>query len=68
MKTSQQYADHDGVTCPACGASALSTNGNVQVTGGGASQSIECDHCGSTWEDTYKLVGYEFFEKGETDD
>ena len=57
MKTSEEYAQEGGVTCPVCGSDEIDT-GSLQVYSSIAWADCECLVCESTWRDQYKLIGY----------
>jgi len=54
---SSEYVDKGGCYCPVCGSEDMAGKA-VQADAGYASQEIECQTCGATWEDVYKLDGY----------
>ena len=54
----------DSVSCPVCG-SAEVTGGFVEVLDNAAWQSVDCDDCGSSWEDVYTLSGRENVRRGD---
>lgn len=56
--TNEEYVQHSGVRCPYCGSPDLD-GGSVTVDAGAAWQGISCNGCGESWQDQYKLVGYQ---------
>ena len=55
------YADNDGQQCPMCGSEDIEGgqwHRDAGVDPSIAWQKMYCDGCGSTWEDEYKLIGY----------
>ena len=64
--TSEQYAQTGGVDCPECGeCGCIEERGSMQVDESGTMQDCECTKCKATWQDTYKLVGYDYLETPE---
>ena len=58
LATKKKHVEECGSLCPACGSSNLSGN-SVQVESGVAWQGVECDDCKASWNDVFKLIGYE---------
>ena len=54
----------DNVSCPVCGSTEV-TGGFVEVLDNAAWQSVDCDDCGSSWEDVYTLTGRENVRRGD---
>lgn len=52
----QKYLASGGNCCPACGGSELDT-GTLQSDGLQAWRTVECEGCGASWDDVYKLTG-----------
>ncbi|KZX57968.1 hypothetical protein A3709_20365 [Halioglobus sp. HI00S01] len=55
--TEDEYGQRQGSVCPVCTSDQIE-GGRIEVDGGGAWQPIACNHCGSTWDDDFKLTGY----------
>jgi len=53
---SRRYVASGGTRCPACNSSHLSSDGELELIGAGATQGAKCDDCNSTWLDVYHLV------------
>lgn len=56
--TNEEYISHGGSKCPYCNSYNITSDG-IEVDGATAWQDIECEDCGETWRDVFKLVGYE---------
>lgn len=54
----ESYVADGGTKCPFCGSEEIS-GGGMQTDVGRAWQNMECEDCGSTWNDTYRLTGIE---------
>lgn len=54
--TDKEHAERQGCSCPACGSENVSAN---EWDGEGACQEVECEDCGATWNDVYKMVGFD---------
>lgn len=48
------YIQHKGIRCPVCHSPTV-TGGFVAVDEAAAVQGVDCDECGSNWEDHYTL-------------
>jgi transposase-like protein len=57
--THEEYISHGGSKCPYCESTNIAADGMLEVDGTDAWQDIECEDCGETWQDVFKLVGYE---------
>ena len=53
--TDKQHAATQGCCCPLCGSTDI-TAGDWDAEG--SSQEVECDDCGATWNDVYKMIGF----------
>ena len=63
MTTSdEQYIKTSGLQCPACEAYEVTTIDRVETDDGSAWQEVNCDSCKATWQDIYKLTGYDNLE------
>lgn len=59
---SDLYAETGASVCPACRSENISAGDcNHEAP---ATQEVECKDCGATWNDIYKLVGYEDLKTG----
>lgn len=54
----------NNVVCPVCGSVDVS-GGFVEVLDDTAWQSVDCDDCGSSWDDVYTLTGRENVRRGD---
>ena len=58
--TSRQYAESGGQTCPFCRSTNVEAAGAIMPDDrDSATLEVECNDCGRTWKDIYRLVGYE---------
>ena len=58
--SNKQFVHHLGLRCPACGVNDTATATNlVETDSGSAWQDVHCESCKATWQDVYKLVGYD---------
>ena len=57
--TNEEYLLDDGAKCPFCHSFNLNAIGGIDADSGEAWQDIECLDCTETWQDVYKLVGYD---------
>lgn len=62
--TDAQFLARRGVRCPSCGSDNLSGAGRADTEAGIAWQKISCDDCDATWNDKYKMIGYDDLEGG----
>jgi hypothetical protein len=62
--TNETYCEQGAENCPMCGSTAISATDEVQTDSHGAWQRIRCIACGSTWNDVYRLVGYDNVTEG----
>ena len=62
--TEKEYVEMKGTKCPACGSIELEGR-SINIDGGTATQGMSCLDCCATWEDVYKLSGYDLLEKGD---
>lgn len=53
-----EYVKRDGNECPFCQSTDFASDGDVEVVGNLASQTIRCNMCGNEWYDHYTLIGY----------
>jgi len=49
------YIEGKSCHCPFCKSEDIE-GGHMEVDGTGAWQEVECNSCGATWQDVYKLV------------
>ena len=70
MKLSlEQYLAAEGFVCPYCGSGEIAAERNIENSGTGAVQEIECLHCNHRWRDRYQLVAIEEIQpKGTHED
>lgn len=59
--TSEQHVANAAGVCPQCGATNI-TGGFVEIEGCKAFQKVGCNSCDATWNDIYRLVGYDNLE------
>jgi hypothetical protein len=59
----ENYLATGGSACPVCGSTSCTGTGGVEIDTGGAWQNIECEDCGATWQDQYKLTRLEDLEE-----
>jgi len=64
MLSSQDYVSHGGNNCPHCNSTDIE-GGSFETDDFGAWRKVECNECGSTWEDIYNLVKFDNFEEGD---
>lgn len=55
MKYKTEYLASGGSGCPYCRAQEISA-GSMAVDRGSIEQKVECEKCGKTWFDVYRLV------------
>lgn len=55
----KEYVKGDGMTCPFCHSKMIEGDGSINFEGDIVSQNIYCLDCHKTWQDLYKLVGYD---------
>lgn len=53
-----QYRQAGGCQCPVCGSDNIEANGS-DVQGETCYQDVSCNECDASWNDVYKLVGYD---------
>lgn len=51
--------EYDGATCPQCGERDTIEGEDFTAGDQSAWQSVHCTHCGASWDDLYKLVGFD---------
>lgn len=56
----RRYIDSNGSYRPFCDQQDIEATDSVNVDGGLGLQNIKCNTCGKTWNDIYKLIGYEY--------
>jgi hypothetical protein len=59
MMTDQEYAKNGGEKCPHCGSSDLEGWGSFEIDNGTVWQSVHCGSCNESWNDVYKLIGWD---------
>jgi len=64
VMTDEQYLARRGRVCPSCGGSNLSGAGRPDTENCTAWQKISCDDCDATWNDQYRMTGYDYLEGG----
>ena len=58
--TDAEYVARKGTSCPWCGSNDLEAQvDEAQADGNDAMIPVSCLACGKSWEDLYKLAGYE---------
>jgi DNA-directed RNA polymerase subunit M/transcription elongation factor TFIIS len=55
----REYVESAGQTCPKCFSYQISYHGAFETEGPEGWQNVECESCGATWKDLFRLVGYE---------
>ena len=55
------YLKHGGGKCVACGSKNIE-GGPMEMDGTSAWCVVDCNDCGASWKDVYKLTGYTDFE------
>ena len=55
----RQYVKRSGNLCPFCHSHNIEGNGSIQSDADYVWQNITCLDCHKTWQDLYKLVGYD---------
>lgn len=53
------YLEHKGVRCPYCHSNNITTNNPIDADADYAWQEAECEDCGESWKDIYKLIDME---------
>jgi Zn ribbon nucleic-acid-binding protein len=61
--TPDQYLAYRANVCPVCRSTDICGN-SVEADGDNGISSVECNFCGSTWEDTWVVTGYQNLVKG----
>lgn len=64
MLTNKEFTRLGGLQCPGCNSTNLEAD-RVEADGSDAWGKVHCLDCGATWNDIYKLAGYDDFEKEE---
>jgi hypothetical protein len=59
------YVKHGGSKCIACGSNNIE-GGSLEMDGASAWCVVDCNDCGASWKDVYKLSGYTDFEMNVT--
>ena len=54
----EHYVAGKGQVCPACGSDIINQQGRLQADGGEAWADSFCFGCSASWQDRYKLVGF----------
>lgn len=62
-KDAQDYVNNCGAYCPACRTTQI-TGGTIDIDGTEAFQEVSCNNCGASWNDLYRLVGFDDLETG----
>lgn len=57
----RKYVASSGCKCPSCFSGNLSAD-TPQIDGPSVWVGVSCNDCGASWNDVYKLVGYEELE------
>lgn len=60
-----QYVAKDGTCCPVCQENAFFDFDTITVSDGVATQTVNCQACGSQWEDVYELDRYHLHHAGD---
>ena len=61
-KTNEQYIE-TSYRCPSCDSIDITSVDDVETDSNSAWQNIECNSCKVTWQDVYKLTGYDNLTK-----
>ena len=61
------YAAKAGIVCPVCAGDEIE-GGSFDISAGIAQQEVRCVNCGSSWMDTFRLIGYDCLNVGGGDD
>ena len=59
------YVKTSGQQCPSCESYEITSLDHVEIDNGSAWQEVKCDSCKATWQDVYKLTGYDNLEKAK---
>lgn len=59
MKTRNQHAEGQGLSCPRCVSDDLNALDGMNFNAGSIEQEMQCETCKAVWWDTYTLTGYE---------
>jgi predicted nucleic-acid-binding Zn-ribbon protein len=59
------YLKHGGSKCIACGSKNIE-GGSLEMDGASAWCVVDCNDCGASWKDVYKLSGWTDFEMSAT--
>jgi C4-type Zn-finger protein len=63
MLTNEHYVAKMGNHCPVCEGRDIDSSANGAEYGEDwCSVSVECENCGATWKDIYKLTGFSDLE------
>jgi hypothetical protein len=63
----EQYTEKEGLNCPVCGASEPEESHSPDFVGPNLLyHGCYCSTCKSSWQDVYKLIGYDNVWEGET--
>ena len=65
--SNENYVRHLGQRCPTCGAYRVVATRLVETDDASAWQEMICFECNATWQDIYKLVGYDNLKGAEDD-
>lgn len=57
VATADKYAEAHGAFCPACQSSDIE-GGTFEADNNYAWRRVKCLRCGASWNDVYKLTGY----------
>ena len=56
--TTKEYMDNGACKCPVCHSEDIE-GGSVEIDAGQAWQPMACNDCTATWNDVYKLTGFD---------
>ena len=59
MKTRNQHAEGQGLSCPRCASDDLNALDGMNFNAGSIEQEMQCETCKAVWWDIYTLTGYE---------
>ncbi len=59
--TQKQFIEEGGSCCPSCKGSDIESEG-IEVDGSIAWAEVSCNECSATWQELYKICGYDNLE------
>jgi formate dehydrogenase maturation protein FdhE len=63
-ETEAEYVEKNGIFCPYCRSKNISSN-KPELMDNGVDVEVECNVCGKTWTDVYRLAGIAEAEQDE---